>query len=323
MVGLIAFATTLFFLACALAYAEELGGLTRSFVGAGAAGEAAPPGPRLLPTPAAEPPSRMLESLVRDLEGPDPRRWDRALEHLANYPPGELSRALIPLLDGPADARRDQIADLLLRHGGEDVLEPLHRYFLGREGSLESAAGPTEAPPPTRGRSRETATAERRGNVIFLKRRGSTLSARDLGKPAPARKSLAEEQAFPLPVLSLDPALRARAIADLPGTGHPQAYDLLSKVVRGDPDPLVRAAAAAALGGAAGAPSALAALATATRDRDPSVRWNACYALGKLGTKDAKVPLRRAENDVDGSVRLAARKALESLGLDPPVPVVS
>jgi HEAT repeat protein len=89
-----------------------------------------------------------------------------------------------------------------------------------------------------------------------------------------------------------------------------------------DPDTLVRGVAAAALGRVSEELGGLEALEKATHDPEPSVRWNACFALGKMGNPGAKRGLRFAENDPDGSVRLAARKALEALGLDPPMPTL-
>lgn len=312
--GLVLLASILFTAACALAYADELGELTRRLQPAAAAAGPAPV--RSLPT-AAAPPLSMLDSLVRDLTSPDPTRQARALERLPAYPPGELSRRLVPMLAGPVDPHRDRVADLLLRCGGEEVLEPLHRYFLGRDAAVERhqarerellasvqvrpfPAGRAQATPPRGGGGAP-------GVVLPLRRRDRR--GPELG-----------DMAFPPEVLSPDPELRARALADLLESGHPHGHELLCRVIVSDPDALVRAVAAAALGRAAEQPGGLETLEKATRDPDASVRWNACFALGKLGNRAAKRVLRFAENDGDGSVRLAARQALEALGLDPPMP---
>lgn len=311
--GLVLLATLCGISAFAVAYFDELMSLVR----VGPAGDlAAPPPPREAPRADGSPTS-MLASLVKDLVSADPRRRTRALERLPQFPPRELTGALVPLLAGPPDETRDRIADLLLRHGGEDVLDPLHRYFLGREEAFEMAASQDPTQPvrlePRPDAARKAPEGPGRLIPFDLHRR-----ARTRRKPQP---EVAGAPAFPPEVLSPEPALRARAMADLPESGHPQAGELLAAVLRGDPDPLVRAAAAAALGRAPAGDEGLDVLAEAAQDDlDGSVRWNACYALGKRGDRRAKGALRRAENDPDGSVRLAARKALETLGLDPPLP---
>lgn len=322
-----ALAVSLLSFACALAYWDELRTLTGR-TRAPSPTPARPPAPALKAVPVAGPAS-MLETLARDLESPDPRKVSRALDGLANYPPGELSRHLIPLLDGPVDDTRDRIADLLLRHGGEDVLEPLHRYFLGRDESFEGRAAADARPRVRTGPATVTSLTERLAtrlgppedlqplpskpaDVIFLDPAG--------GRPRVVPGLAAGTVPFDAGVLELEPELRARAMADLPATGHPHAADLLTKVVRADPEAMVRAAAAAALADLPPVPGQREALEGAARDPDGSVRWNACYALGRLGDRRAKACLRRAENDADGAVRLAARKALEALGLDPPMP---
>jgi HEAT repeat protein len=312
-------AAIFFTAACALAYADELRAVAGSLVPA-----SAPLGAHPVRVVAAPPPRSMLDSLVRDLEAPDPKRVSRALERLPQYPPGELSRHLVPLLDGPVTETRDRVADLLLRHGGEDVLEPLHRYFLEREAEESEDLLP---PLPASVSAFPTAQAQGRlgtpgvpAKVIPL-HRGRRPRA-EFAAEDPERGPQVGDVTFPPEVLSPEPELRAKALSDLAGSGHPHARELLCRVATSDPEGLVRGVAAAALGRLPNHADSQASLGRATQDSDPAVRWNACYALGKLGSRQAKRALRFAENDSDGSVRLAARKALEALGLDPPMPRV-
>jgi len=325
--ALVLLAATAFAAAVSLAYAEELQELLRRLA---PAAPRPPPGEtELRPVPASGASGgetlSMLDSLVKDLGHSDPARRQRALERLPHYPPGELSRRLVPLLDGPVDEHRDRVADLLLRCGGEEVLEPLHRYFLDRDELVAGRSAPAAEPEaPTRGRRR------RRGARIraFPSERSRGRRQPPEG-PAPvvclegrrrARKGPGpEDTAFPPDVLHPQPEVRARALSDLLDAGHPHAYELACRVLGADPSPLVRGASAAALGRAPEERGGLEALCAATNDAEVGVRWNACYALGQLGNTGAKRALRFAENDADGSVRLVARKALEQLGLDPPL----
>lgn len=311
-------ATLLLLAACVLAYGDELQEL---FLGIRPFAHSNPSSPSAKAQASASPRS-MLQSLARDLEGVDPARWRRALEHLPNYPPQELSRVLVPLLEGPPTELRDQIADVLLRHGGEDVLEPLHRYFLGRQESYEAhleqqdaevLMGQVQAFP----QSRAVAYKPRFGPP------GPQAEGRVLPFRSRRRGPKLGDMSFPPEVLSTDPETRAQALIQLPRQGHPQAYELLCRVVTSDPEALVRGAAISGLAHLPAEDRGLEVLSRATQDSDASVRWNACYALGRLGSPKAKRALRFAENDPDGSVRLAARRALESLGLDPPMAQVT
>ncbi len=320
-------ASILFFAACVLAYAEELKEL--------ATWARKPTAPQsLAPVSAAPAPQSMLSSLLKDLDSPDPKRRNRAFEALPQYRSGELTRSLIPMLDGPINDTRDRIADLLLRNGGEDVLEPLHRYFLERDTVEEPVQVSAELKqfPVERARSRkaraphggtaETSSAPAKPGVLVSLHRPAMAPAPHANRPVPVvgtRGLLTGDVAFPPEVLSPEEDIRARAMADLPQTGHPHTYDLLCRVAMSDPSATVRGVAAVALGKQGEQEGGLRALATATRDKDPTVRWNACFALGKMGNPEAKRALRFAENDPDGSVRLAARNALEVLGLDPPM----
>lgn len=335
-------ASIFFSAAVVLAYAEELRELL------GTLAPTAAPRPALALAPAGpEIPVSMLDSLVRDVTGPDPARRERAFQLLPNFPPGELTRSLVGVLDGPVNDLRDRVADLLLRHGGESVLEPLHRYFRDRDASLEDfedlealdlfqevdefedlEAGFDEPVqvhrfPTERARSAPVeprSLGQGPGVVLPLRPR------RNAGPPrirhGETRGPEMGDLAFPAEVLSPDPELRAKALADLPASGHPHGYELLCRVLACDPDTLVRGVAAAALGRLPEEHGGMRSLCEATRDPEPSVRWNACFALGKMGNPRAKTALRFAENDPDGSVRLAARKALEALGLDPPMPAL-
>ena len=327
-------ASIFFSAACALAYADELRAVADSLRPTPAAKPAPVTSMRVV---ASAPPASLLESLVRDLEAPDPRRRARALERLPQYPPGELSRHLVPMLAGPVSDTRDRVADLLLRHGGEDVLEPLHRYFLEREAEddLPPVPASVSAFPAAQ-------AAESRGSAGFdgppakviplhrdrrVRRQAAAAAAveaaRESAPVLEGRGPKVGDVAFPPEVLSPEPEIRAKALSDLSNSGHPHALELLCRVVASDPESLVRGVAAAALGRLADHEDSQAALARATKDPEAAVRWNACYALGKLGSPRAKRALRFAENDADGSVRLAARKSLEALGLDPPMSAVA
>lgn len=314
-------ASVFFLSAIILAYADELRELLLLL-----RAPVADPSPVLALAPASPPiPVSMLDSLIRDLTGSDPARRERAFELLPNFPPRELTRSLVGLLDGPVTDFRDRVADLLLRHGGESVLEPLHRYFRDRDATLEdfeaqeaALATPVQLHRFPSERIKPVQTGPRQplegpGVIVPFQPRGAKRGAR-------VRGPVLGDLAFPAEVLSPDPELRAKALADLSVSDHPHAYELLCRVLACDPDTLVRGVAAAALGRLSEDQGGLRALSEATRDPEPSVRWNACFALGKLGNPRAKTALRFAENDSDGSVRVAARKALEALGLDPPMP---
>ncbi len=341
--GIFLVALSLVLAGALLAYGEELAALARDRgEPAGVLVPALVDASGTVPNLEAGNPTHLLDSLVKDLESPDARRRDRALASLPNYPPRVLARRLVPRLEGPATEAKDRIADLLLRHGGEEVLEPLHRYFLGRVAGLEAEAEDPVAP-LVGGRRKAVAreAGSRSGRLIRFPEPGEARAraARSESAPVPSGESggavvrLHREPIrpdalapgavpFDAGVLDPEPALRAKAMAALPGSGHPHGFELLSRSLRGDPEPMVRAASAVALADLGPACQEISALCEATRDADVSVRWNACYALGRLGRGEAKVALRRAENDADGSVRLAARKALEALGLDPPLVAV-
>jgi len=120
---------------------------------------------------------------------------------------------------------------------------------------------------------------------------------------------LAAEAASPDPDLRREAALtlgRRR----LRGEQAENVRDLLAELLRGDPEPLVRSAAAVSLGRQGGEPS-VPVLIERQADASPLVRADVCRALGMTGVAEAKAPLKRAlAEDADVDVRCAAARAL-------------
>jgi len=87
----------------------------------------------------------------------------------------------------------------------------------------------------------------------------------------------------------------------------------IAKVLKNDPDELVRHEAAFSLG-QMGYNSGIPSLEDATQnDSSMFVRHEAAIALGVVGSQDAKETLEKALNDPDGSVRESAVVALSNL----------
>jgi HEAT repeat protein len=139
-----------------------------------------------------------------------------------------------------------------------------------------------------------------------------------------------------------DPLLRQSAAEALANKKASEAVPYLIEAMK-DPDPWVRRAAAYALGhlgshkavqalifglqdravivrrsaayalGALRAQVALPHLKISLTDKDPVTRRNAAWALGRLGSREAVPELMRllGDPDLDGSVMLAARQAIE------------
>lgn len=123
---------------------------------------------------------------------------------------------------------------------------------------------------------------------------------------------LAALTADPLPWLEHDdPAVRRLAISALSSRpAAPQTAAELGRMLAGDPEPRVRAAAAEALG--MHGPAATAPLLRATADADPLVAEAVATALGEVGAAAAVPWLIRLATDRGD--RLAAEAAVASLG---------
>ncbi len=109
-----------------------------------------------------------------------------------------------------------------------------------------------------------------------------------------------------------DERLRAAAAAALGALEDPRALATLPVVLKIDPVPRVRAAAARGLGRAAwGEPAVGPLKAAACGDHEAVVRTAAITALGKIGNAPALEALRCGLRDSDPDVRDAAQEALD------------
>src|SRR3990172_10245393 len=105
-------------------------------------------------------------------------------------------------------------------------------------------------------------------------------------------------------------AERLKAIEELARPGDEDAAAALARILEGETDPLIRAKAEAALNGFGGAHVA-AALTSALRDQDPSVRLEAVADLSPVSGPMARTALAGAlVKDPDPRVRLQAAQAL-------------
>ncbi len=108
-------------------------------------------------------------------------------------------------------------------------------------------------------------------------------------------------------------ALRNRAVCILAEIGDERCVPILSKVMKNDPNPLVRHEAAFTLG-QLGYPLGVPALIDATlKDDNILVRHEAAVALGSIGDQSARDALIKATNDPDEFVRQSAMIALLNL----------
>ena len=108
-------------------------------------------------------------------------------------------------------------------------------------------------------------------------------------------------------------ALRNRAVCILAEIGDERCVPILSKVIRNDPNPLVRHEAAFTLG-QLGYPSGVPALTEGMlKDNSILVRHEAAVALGSIGDQSARDALMQATKDPDEFVRQSAIIALLNL----------
>lgn len=97
-----------------------------------------------------------------------------------------------------------------------------------------------------------------------------------------------------------------------------QSIPILSNLLRYDPIPQVRAAAAAALGHLSSLES-FEYLNDASRDKDADVRASIAFALGKIKDEKAIQPLIKLTHDDDGEVVSWAVVGLITLDIDSPI----
>ena len=110
-----------------------------------------------------------------------------------------------------------------------------------------------------------------------------------------------------------DYVIRTRATCILVDFGGEDKIPHISKVLKNDPNELVRHEAAFSLG-QMGHASGIKALEDATKnDSSMFVRHEAAIALGVVGTQEAKETLEKALNDPDEPVRDSAVVALSNL----------
>ena len=108
-------------------------------------------------------------------------------------------------------------------------------------------------------------------------------------------------------------ALRIRAVCILAEIGDERSVPILSKVIRVDPNPLVRHEASFTLG-QLGYSSGLPALIEGMlKDDSILVRHESAVALGSIGDQSARDPLMQATRDPDEFVRQSAIVALLNL----------
>lgn len=108
-------------------------------------------------------------------------------------------------------------------------------------------------------------------------------------------------------------ALRIRAVCILAEIGDERSVPILSKVVKEDPNPLVRHEAAFTLG-QLGYPSGVPALIDGMlNDDNILVRHEAAVALGSIGDQSVRNALMKAIKDPDEFVRQSAIVALLNL----------
>ncbi|MCC6421363.1 MAG: HEAT repeat domain-containing protein [Gemmataceae bacterium] len=145
-------------------------------------------------------------------------------------------------------------------------------------------------------------------------RRSAAFALGKIGKQAtPALGALGQS------LKDTDPGVReaaAFAIGEICGKARAWNEELLKTLaglVQNDPDPLVRRSAACAVGHMGKAtPEAKAALNAGLADKEPAVRQNVAWALGRLG--DDMLPgLRRALKDADTLVRRDAAGSVARL----------
>jgi len=110
-----------------------------------------------------------------------------------------------------------------------------------------------------------------------------------------------------------DFVIRTRATCILVDMGGEDKVPYIAKVLKNDPNELVRHEAAFSLG-QMGYNSGIQPLENATKnDVSMFVRHEAAIALGVVGSQDAKETLEQALDDPDGSVRESAVVALSNL----------
>ena len=110
-----------------------------------------------------------------------------------------------------------------------------------------------------------------------------------------------------------DFVIRTRATCILVDMGGEDKVLYIAKVLKNDPNELVRHEAAFSLG-QMGYNRGITPLEDATKnDSSMFVRHEAAIALGVVGSQDAKETLEKALNDPDGSVRESAVVALSNL----------
>ncbi len=110
-----------------------------------------------------------------------------------------------------------------------------------------------------------------------------------------------------------DFVIRTRATCILVDMGGEDKVPYIAKVLKNDPNELVRHEAAFSLG-QMGYNSGIPHLEYATKnDSSMFVRHEAAIALGVVGSQDAKETLEKTLNDPDGSVRESAVVALSNL----------
>lgn len=108
-------------------------------------------------------------------------------------------------------------------------------------------------------------------------------------------------------------ALRNRAVCILAEIGDEGCVTILSKVIKNDPNPLVRHEAAFTLGQLGYAVGVPALIEGMLKDDNILVRHEAAIALGSIGDQSAREALTQATKDPDEFVRQSAIIALLNL----------
>jgi len=108
-------------------------------------------------------------------------------------------------------------------------------------------------------------------------------------------------------------ALRIRAVCILTEIGDERSVPILSKVIKDDPNPLVRHEAAFTLGQLGYSSGVPALIGGMLNDDNILVRHEAAVALGSIGDQSARESLMQATKDPDEFVRQSAIVALLNL----------
>ena len=213
-------------------------------------------------------------------------------------------RAAAPAPFHPTSAQRDRLREMLTREGNRDTTD------------LAGWLAVDTAPPMRAAAARSLGRIQNRGSVPAL--------VRALADPAPAVR---REAAFALGLVAdttagpalmrrldveTDPSTRAALVAALGDAGGRPAAPSLIRALNGK-DLAVRRAAALAAARLRDS-TVVDALASASRDASPDVRWRVAYALGRIGDRTGASALRRLTDDKSDIVRYHAARALGEVG---------